>query len=150
MTTFSICDNCSYDKDKKIKPLPIYEKCKTKLILNISLPNILLFLLELSDEFDQEIMKYRNLNLLKNDYKHLFLPEIIVENNKYKLLGTINYANSNHYNAIIIDNFNKRNNLLENENYIRISPLQNWPIFLCDGFVSIFMMVKREIIIFNY
>ena len=66
----------------------------------------------------KKLMQYRNLKLLKKNYKHLFLPEIIIENNKYKLLATINYANFNHYNAIIFDNFNNKNNLILNENYI--------------------------------
>ena len=33
-------------------------------------------------------------------------------------MGTINYANFNHYNAIICDNFNNKNNLILNDNYI--------------------------------
>lgn len=64
---------------KKNKPLPLNEKCKTHLILDITLPNILLFLLELSDELDEDILQNGNLKLLKKNYKHLFLPEIKIE-----------------------------------------------------------------------
>lgn len=63
-------------------------------------------------------MQYRNLINLRNEYKHLFLTEISILNKYYRLLSKINNANYNHYNTIIFNNMNTRNNLIENLSYL--------------------------------
>ena len=50
----------------------------------------LFFSLELSDKMESFIMQYRNLEKLKNDYKHLKVTGYEVFEIKYTLLGTIN------------------------------------------------------------
>jgi len=54
------------------------------------MPKFLIFSLELSDDMESDIMKYRNLEKLKNDYKHLIVTEFEVFKIKYALLCTIN------------------------------------------------------------
>ena len=39
------------------------------------MPKFLIFSLELSNELESDIMQYRNLEILKNDYKHLIVTE---------------------------------------------------------------------------
>ena len=62
-------------------------------------------------------MQYRNLELLRDKYIHLLPLEFKLNDIICKLKGTINQPSSNHYNAILLNNTNKRNNLQSDCSY---------------------------------
>ena len=90
--------------------------------------------MELSDENEDDIMQYRNLENLKKDYMNLIKSELEIFDKKYRLLDTINMPSSNHYNVLIFKNCNSKNNLEINKSYLydRICNADNNIIIPCS------------------
>ena len=112
----SSCEFCSFVNDK-IKPNPFFWTCKNKFVIEINFPSLLTFIFDLSDEKLNEEKQYTNLIDLKDECKHLIVEGFEIENDKYKLIGTINMASINHYTACIYKNKYKIKNLTINKSY---------------------------------
>ena len=74
----SACEICSYENYDEgiLKKNNFYLTCKQKLIKSFSLPNILSFIFDLSNEKEREENQYNNLINLKDSYKHLVKEEL--------------------------------------------------------------------------
>lgn len=90
---------------------------KQKIIKWYILPNLLSFILDLSNENEKDENQYNNLIILKDRYKHLIKEEIIIDKISYKLVGTINQHTINHYTSCIINNMSKIKFLDINKSY---------------------------------
>ena len=97
----SSCIICSFDENEKLKNNIFFHSCNQTIIKNLDLPNILLFILDLSSELENDAKQYYNLIRLEDDYKKLIFGEFIYQNKKYILSGALNQATINHYTAYI-------------------------------------------------
>jgi len=104
-TTYGVCENCSYDDEKKIKSGSIYDKCVTHLISDIEIPNILTLCFEFSEVNQISNYNIQHLNLIKyrDIYTKLIRDEIIIFNQLYKICAFIFMPNDNHYSSSVFD-----------------------------------------------
>lgn len=114
----SICEDCSYDKDKKIKKDNIFHNCMKIIITSIEMPYFLFFVFELSNENENDnINQFRNLMKYRDIIKSYIEPEIIFNNIEYKLYGILFMKSSNHYTAYCHICLNDELNLSKNNSY---------------------------------
>lgn len=110
------CEKCSYINDR-IKQNIFYHTCKQKIVKDILFPNILVFILDLSDENNKDEMAYINLVILKLKYKHLIVDEFFLINDHYILSEIINQKTINHYISCIINNWFEKDKLQAGSSY---------------------------------
>ena len=113
----SACDNCSYDKEQKIKDNIFYHSCKQIIVKEIVLPHLLTFIMDLSTENQEDGAQFTNLILLRDKYKHLIVTDFKIENNIYSLVATCNQKTIDHYTSCIVNNKNELKSLKINKSY---------------------------------
>jgi len=131
-TKFSVCYNCSYESDKKIKKDVRYSTCVTHIIHSLNMPFILTFAFELSkiDNDTGDLNQYDNLIKYRTQIKDFIKNEFVFNNITYKLYGIIFMKEYNHYTAYCNDCLTDDLNLVINESYYYDDLIDNGKIEL--------------------